>query len=209
MDYPVKYKNERDVEIPELLKFIDAHSDIKSSLDVGCADAKYSKDVWERIKDNYGVDMRRDPDVLPYLKVFARGDFVTLDPPRCDLVFSISAIEHYWVGVDKEDNPFAKQRLMAVKMAQLAKKYVFITFPYGVAADTGTNFVIYSKDTLPWFLEKLKDFKLSMRFYYSDNLQAGSPYEDVGEAVANTVLYDPKLGVRCVCIISGIRNEIQ
>ena len=208
MDFEVKYRNERDVEIPLLLEFIRKHKDIEKALDVGCARSVYLEKARELIKIFDCIDIEADQKASPFLDNYFLGDVIEKDLDIYDLVFAISVIEHYGVKQKPASCPLCSQKDMIKKLASLAKKYLFLSFPYGQPYTEPGEFIVISKDKLEYYLPALKDFNLKIRYYINDNLQAESKWYEVDQFVADASIYDKKYGIRCVCIVEGIRKDV-
>lgn len=122
MDFEVKYKNERDVEIPLLLQFIRDHPDIEKALDVGCARSLYACQVKDLVKAFDCIDFEKDEGVSQCYDQYFVGDLLEKSVGIYDLVFAISAIEHYGVKHKFSSCPICSQLEMVRKMTAAAKK---------------------------------------------------------------------------------------
>ena len=208
MDFKNKYKNERDVEIPCLIDFIKAHEDIEKALDVGYARSEYGHEVAGLIEFFDGIDLRRDKKALLYLDDYFLGDFleVALDP--YDFVFSISTIEHYGVKQKPHNCPECQQKKMVKRMAFLARKYIFLSFPYGQLDFIEGDHVVYAFGSLGELCKSLKEFDLKIRFFFNPDPRSDYKWFECTQIMADGVRHDPKLGVRCICIIEGVRKSV-
>jgi hypothetical protein len=206
--YLGNYRNSRDVEIPLLLEFVRSKPDIKSGLDVGCADSLYIWDLRAFLSLYDGVDLRADDRVAKALDNYFTGDvcYLHLDPH--DLVLAISAVEHYRVKQKPVAFPLFSQCRMVKKMARLARKYLFFSVPYGEPVFVPGEFMGYSKNRLGQLLFGIKDFDLKKRFFFCPNPPAGDAWSEIGQSEADKVGYSPELGVQCVCIVEGVRRGV-
>jgi len=205
MDFQVKYKNERDVEIPLLIDFIGKHKDIKKALDVGCYGALYLEKVKKIVKVLDGIDFISGNAVSHHLNTYYHGDVLERDLSLYDLVISISVIEHYGIKQKPTANYQDKQIELVKRIGELSKKYIFLTFPYGLPQQHENEFTQIDKEQLKRFEQILKDFKLIKTFYFNNNPPLGNPYVKIAQVVANNMEYVRTLGVRCICVLEGCK----
>lgn len=208
VDFPVKYRNERDVEIPLLMKFVKDHPDIKTALDVGCARAFYISWLRHHVLRLDGIDFDFDESINRYLSNYFTADFVGVDLDQYDLVTAISTVEHYGIKQKPDKCPFCVQIKFIEQMAWTTKKYLFLTFPYGQSALVKDEFMVYSALKLKTLLSSLEDFGLVVRFFYNRDPRQGLSWQECGSTIADDVWYDPEKGVQCVCVIEGVKKDV-
>jgi len=208
MDFKTGFGNERDIEVPVLLEYIKQHLDINSALDVGCADNVYSSTVKRMVEQLDGIDLKDDYTGKRHYSRYIVGDVLKEKLDKYDLVFSISAIEHYGVKQNPVDNPLKSQIKMVRKIAKLAKKYVFLTFPYGQKCQVSEEFRMVDNGTLLCFLAQLYGFKKEIKFYSTDVPTPEVAWIELTQHEANQVKYEPSLGVQCVAMIRAERKDV-
>lgn len=208
MEFKVKYKNERDIEIPLLIDFIKKHPDVEKVLDVGCARSLYIPLVKNLTRLLDCVDFERDEKLAPIFDNYFFGDATEVRLGQYDLVSAISVVEHYGVKQKPVLNYQDRQIALVEKIGQTAKKYVFLTFPYGELALIEGEFAVVDDVLLSMFEDVLDDFKLTKEFYFNINPQSGAKWIKTTPALASVVKHDPDLGVRCICILKGVRDEV-
>lgn len=204
IDFPIRYGNERDVEIPLLVNFVTARSAyIESTLDIGCHGSSYAEEVSQLVPMYDGIDFVVDPTVFRFFNRYFQGDVLSVDLEPYDLVTAISVIEHYGIKQEPSTAFRAKQRELVTRIGQLSKKYIFLSFPYGVAQQHENEFANIDKEQLERFERILKDFGLTKTFYYNLKPDPGSHWVRIVQAAADNIEYVRTLGTRCVCVLEG------
>lgn len=204
VDFPVRYCNERDVEILLLLNFVDAHStDIESALDIGCCGSVYALRISQLVPVYDGIDFAIDQAIVPLLDHYFQGDVLTVALEPYDLVSAVSVIEHYGVKQEPSIDFRSKQQELVARAGRLAKKYIFLSFPYGLPGMHENEFANIDEEQLKRFERILEDFRLTETFYFNDNPTLGSHWAEIVQAVASGIEYVRTLGTRCVCILEG------
>lgn len=208
MEFEVKYKNERDVEIPLLISFIKAHPDIKKALDVGCAGSLYVSQLREYLAFYDGIDLEADGRVAKALDHYFVGDVLDHEHGPYDLVFAISVVEHYGVKQKPTINYQDKQIELVKRIGELSEKYIFLTFPFGELGLIEGEFAIVDDVLLAMFWDVLSEYTLETEFYFNMNPQSGAKWAKTTLALASVVKHNPDLGVRCICVLKGVRDEV-
>jgi len=196
------YFSERNIEIPKLLEFLDRHSDeIETVLDVGCAGSQYLEEIKKRGKVINGVDMRYDEKIEDLLKDYTVADFLDLDFGTYDFVICLSTIEHYGVKQKPDPDYTGLQLFFFERLVLTAKKFLFVTFPYGEPAVHPNEFSAVYPWLLDRFLAGLEKYKVELEFYFNEEPQKGEGWRKIEREEAGRVKYDPSKGVQCVCIL--------
>jgi len=208
MDFPVKYKSERDVEIPLLIDFIKKCRDIDKVLDVGCARSIYLKQVRKLVRIFECIDMEFDKKANLFLDNYFIGDVTESNLGSYDLVFAISVIEHYGVKQRPASCPLCSQKDLVKKIASLAKKYVFLSFPYGQGAKIPGEFSVIANEELVFIIGALKEFALKVRFFGKTSPGVQKSWLEISQKRADQVVYDGRHGVTCVCIVEGEKKNV-
>jgi hypothetical protein len=131
-----RYYNNRDIEIPMLMTFLnDFDYGIYSLLDVGAHDshASYARKVAEFMKERpayHAIDILPDPITAQIVDGWFTGNFLEFEHEDYDCVISISAIEHAGITTYKAI-PMGERLKIVEKMFTLSKRFVFLTFPFG------------------------------------------------------------------------------
>lgn len=206
MDFPDKYQSERNVEIPLLLDFVKSRPDIKRALDVGCSHALYAKELSEAVPHLDGIDLVLDHDVNQYFKKFFVGDVLNLKLKLYDLVSCVSTLEHYGVKHETGDDYEAKQEALVKRLGSLAKKYVYITIPYGQPQHVLGTHSITGNKTLAKFRKALVGFKTTVEFYSKAFPENQGQWVQVPQKKADSVVYTPGGYVTCLCIIKAVKK---
>ncbi len=196
--------NERSIELPGLLKFIQKHSaNIGSLLDVGCALNEYSGDVSQLLKPSAvydGCDLEYDPNVAHNMRKYYVCDLLELDTPAYDCVISISVLEHVGVKLYNTVYPLLAQYRLFKKAYDMAVQFVFFSFPFGCKGEYENEYSNITDEQLGMFLD-ITDGRAECRFFYSNNPPQGNPYCEVSREEASTIELNKSLGVQCVCLL--------
>jgi hypothetical protein len=196
------YNSERDIEIPKLFEFLDRHSDeIEEVLDVGCAGSQYLEELKKKGKIVYGVDFIYGEKEDEILEDYTIGDFLDIRFKPYDLVICLSTLEHYGVKQNPDFDYTKLQLLFFKKLVSTAKKFLFVTFPYGVPGGHGGEFQNIPHSLLSMFLRVLGNAKYKLSFYYNDFPQTGSGWLEISQKEADIIPYYSTIGVQCVCIL--------
>ena len=208
--------NERDVEVPAVLKFTNEMLAAKSDcslLDVGghYAHATYGPGIRELLKNNIydACDILPDPPTEKLVNNYFVGNVSELSLNQYDLVTCISVIEHCGLTTYKRDDIYSEQCLIMKRLTDLAQKGLFLTFPYGlpgVYPDQYSNIfdTLLSKFTNQWLYSKGPAAKVETQFFYNDFSPKGLPWSELTHEQASQVPLDVDLGiVQCVCLFKA------
>ena len=203
-EYPIERKTDRDLELPVLYEFLDrTEGTIGSVIDVG---AHYS--TWyyaERLRtyvDLYdALDPNMDKDVAKIADDFFVEDAETHWFNTYDLVLCLSTIEHVGMYPIKAVDYKVKRRKIIEKMLKSAQKYLWLSFPVGLAHIIPGEMAIVTREELDDWLSLMQNYQVTIGFFHSDGPQAGFPWKTCEkEDVINSPYLD-HLGTRGICIL--------
>lgn len=205
-----KHLNSHDVEGPALCQFLRMFSGrIDSVLDVGAdySHAHYALDVRRLVKKYDAIDILLDPKVAAIVDRYYVGNVTTAALSHYDCVFSMSAIEHCGITTYKADSHREEQERVVAKIFQLSSRFVFLTFPYGLAGGHHGQYQNITPDVLlnlRGVAAKLGFLVLTEDFYYNPHSQQQRPWSLISKQEAGQVPYDPNVDVQCIGIVSWI-----
>lgn len=202
MTFSMIYRNERDVEIPLLLEFVDVHRP-SSLLDVGyagCAYAEPLRGVLGKDTEYIGVDKRRDRKVEEYLTGYHTGDVRHLDLATHEMVSSVSVLEHVGGQPVRAVNYAEQQVEFFQRLSDLAGRLLFVSFPFGLPGFVLGEYNNVTDEVLGRFLAI--EPGAVCRFFYNQGAQMGNEWVEVGRKDARNVELLPQMGVRCVCVLT-------
>lgn len=196
------YFSERDVEVPRLLQFVDAHPEIVTILDVGCFGSKYLYKLKERGKIIDGIDIKFGEEEKKFLRNYFVGNAVAYSLGRYDLVICLSTLEHAGISQYKVDDWRTEQLLLFKKVTECSRQFIYVTFPYGSSAFHEGVFANVTRIRLNEFLKTLpSNASKKLDFYFNEKPQAGQGWIKIRQDEADKIQYDRTKGVRCVCIL--------
>ena len=202
---PVFY-NERDVEIPALLKWLDQNDCRYSSvLDVGCALSAYLPEVRKLVGYLHGIDIQYDLKAVPFLDEYIVEDFLYADLPYYDFVYSISTIEH--IGVEYLHSKLYREMQIEffTKIVELAKRSFFVSFPYGEDDLFGGFYYNGNRRLLDDYLKAAKGCKITKRFISTPNQNDPEGWREIPQELADKATNELSGGVRSICILEGYK----
>jgi hypothetical protein len=200
------YYSERDIEVPQLLNFVDAHSkEITTILDVGYYGSQYLKILKEKGKIIDGIDLKLGEGEREFLRNYFVGNAVTYPLGQYDLVICLSTIEHAGIKQYKMDDFVKEQNCLFKKVVDASKRFIYVTFPYGDSAFLEGEFVNMTRNSLYGFLSAIPKAVCKTSFYFNDRVYAVSGWTEISQDDADKIQYDPAKGGRCVCILEAIK----
>lgn len=213
--------NERDIEIPEAQQYVAervAKGDINTLFDVG---AHYSynyyaqsfRDILGQEKAYHAIDVLDCPETTKIVDSYFVNNVMNLTSrPTYDIVTCISTLEHVGIyehieGGPTEDHINSKKSFV-VQLYALAKKGLFITFPYGKEGIFRPHYANITHDFLDFMglSGKVRGYGVSAHWYYNEFPQGKEQWKVISEADADNVILEPSKGVQCVCIFSASRT---
>jgi len=202
------YFSERNIEVPQLLNFVDAHSkEITTILDVGCYGSQYLKELKERGKIVDGIDIKPGTVEKEFLQNYFVGNAVTYPLGQYDLVICLSTLEHAGIMPGYRVTDFVEeQNILFKKVVDASKRFIYVTFPYAStpAFQEGQS-VNMTRNRLDEFLKAAPKDACKMRFYFNEVVYAISGWTEISQDDADKIQYDPCKGARCVCILEAIK----
>lgn len=200
--------SERDIEIPQLLGFVNAHSkEIATILDVGCFGSQYLKELKESGKIVDGIDVRPGGE-RKFLRNYFVGNALTYPLERYDLVICLSTLEHAGIEHYTVDDFMEEQDALFKKLLDTSKWFIYVSFPYGIPVVHEGRFANVTKNRLNRFLaEVISKATYEMSFYFNNRPHDGFGWTSISQNDADKIYYDPTEGVRCVCILKVTLRE--
>ena len=211
-EFPVNLRTDRDCEAPVLKEWIEKIAPINSLLDVGAhssrQDGHYAEFVRKHVQRYDGIDILHDPITAEILDHYFIGNAnlftKKVDDPsieKWEVVICVSTIEHAGLSTYKGD--YIKERNDLFKNClELAKKYVWISFPVGQKYTYPNQLSIITKEILTKWEKSVKDYKVTQRFFYNQGPQAGHPwYEHKKREVALKIPYIDFIGNQSICVM--------
>ena len=176
----MSYGNERDVEVPALVDFVERHVDAaKSILDVGAAGshATYAPRIVERLPAYYAaIDKVADPDTAAIVDDWTCGDMlagtVTAEVGPFDAVTCISVIEHVGVKPWRSDTWKEERLLFFHALLQASRHAVLLTAPYGHGGVVNEYQCVSPEELATWSaIASVVGFSGRPRFYRGESPQ--------------------------------------
>lgn len=204
--------NERDVEIPWTMDKIETNKDnIGEAFDMGAHYAwfTYAKQVKEILKGKHitGVDILPDDKTSAIFDEYIVGNVLDkslFHPKRkYDCVFSISALEHAGISTYQEEDWQLEQRKVFQRMYELANKFLFVTFPFGMPALDKGQFGMIDLGQLGRFYAIAKIGEQKSTFFIRNEDKS---WREVLIEEAAAYIYDPGKGVECICCLEIIKK---
>lgn len=196
------YNSERDVEIPALFNFLETHAkEIESVLDVGCYGSQYLKELqkYKFIVD--GIDISFGETEKQFLANYFTGNIVDYSSSKYDLVICLSTLEHSGIEQYQVKNWLNERYFVIEKISSLATKFIFLTFPYGIAGGHPNFFENVTREQLDKFKEIFGDVNFSLKFFVNSFPQSGQGWLEISQSEADKEEYDPTKGVQSVCVL--------
>lgn len=209
-----RHFNERDVEIPALIDFLRAREGrFFSLLDVGAfgSHAYYAPLVKSLFPGSayHGVDIKPDPRTAELLNRYHQGNVLELPLGRYDVVFSVSTIEHCGMTSYKSDDPAAERFQVFCRLRDLAKKYLFLTFPFGLEGEFPGEYANITAAELDRYAAACPGAAVKTRFFYNEFPQGREKWVAVDRKKASGVALRADRGVQCVCILEIEKPEAR
>ena len=201
------YFSERDIEIPELLKFADEHSNkINTILDVGCYGSQYLDQLKQKNKIIDGIDLAFGKKEKEFLRNYFVGNILDKELEMYDLAICLSTLEHSGIEQYQVKDYKAEQVRVFKKIIDIADHFIFLTVPYGAEALVPGFYANMTKARLAVLLGFLDNFNISLEFYFQDKTQPNSIWILIDQDKADLISFDPKKAVQCVCILKAIKK---
>jgi hypothetical protein len=198
--------SERDVEVPQLLNFVDTYSkEITTILDVGCFGSQYLKQLKEKGKIVDGIDLKPSTIERGFLQNYFVGNAVTYPLGKYDLVICLSTIEHAGIKGYRVNDFVKEQNSLFKKVVDASKHFIYVTFPYAHAPSLQEGQAVnMTRNRLDTFLNAIPMANCETRFYFNEVVHAVSGWIEITQDYADKIQYDPAKGCRCVCTLEVI-----
>jgi len=205
------YRNERDIEIPALTGSIRDHlNDINSFIDIGAhwSHAFYAPGVKNilvnRVYD--AVDILSDDLTSKIVDHYFIGNVCEpgFQLESYDYVACVSVIEHCGLTTYKENNYRNEQYKLFDKLTSLAKKYLFLSFPFGLddiypgQLANITNTQLYAFE---YMAAKQGLHLANSQFYFNEFAPGGEPWYLISREEAATKPMIKEKGTQCIGIV--------
>jgi hypothetical protein len=196
------FHNERDVEIPLLVEWLEKNDcQLGSVLDVGYRQNHYAP--FAQISSGYlmGIDLIPDPSLYQFYDELVHEDFLYADLPKVDWVFSISTIEH--IGVEYSPTLLYRdlQLFSLEKMVKLANMGVFLTLPYGEGILFSGKYLQWGHRELEEAKAILKGTKYQTKFYSTPDPKEPGGWREVRKDLADKSTGDLSKGVDTIAVL--------
>ena len=205
------HKNERDLEIPAVLKSVSNHiKDIDSLLDVGChwSWAYYANQLREILQtrkyDGIDIIIKEDNQTPNILDKYHVGDICSTELPKYDYVACISSIEHCGLSTYKRDDFRAEQHKVFSRLLDVANKYLFLSFPFGLDHVYEGEYANITDLQLLDFttMAAAQSFIINdLQFYFNEFSPGGEPWQYISWRDAAKKPMIKEKGTQCVGII--------
>ena len=206
-EFKVDGKTDRDAEIPLLLDYVKSIK-FESLLDVGAhysghiGYSGYAKDIRLLTKIYDGIDILNDNITNKILDKFYVGNAIDYPLQKYDVVLCVSTIEHSGISTYKKEDPYEERNKLFKRCLELAKKYVWISFPVGLEYTYPNELSIIPERQLIEWENLTKDYKVRERFAYTQGAQAGLPhYEHTKRDVAIKIPYIDYVGNSSIAVL--------
>lgn len=198
------FGNERDVEVPDLLAFVERHR-VGSLLDVGAhwSHAHYARQLRRLVKVYHGVDILPDPQTAEILDAYHVGNVLDFDSPGSyDCVVSVSTLEHCGISTYRVDDYRGERDQVFEKCLSLARRHVWLSFPVGKPFFLPGEFANVTGDCLDGWVRRVSElgWRMNRRFFYLND--DGRTYRPVAPGVALGHEYDLSRIQQSFCIMT-------
>lgn len=209
-EFPIQWRTDRDVENPLVIEFLQKIAPIESLLDCGAhsstGDDKYGKQIRPFIKHYAGIDIMDDLEARKVLDAYYIGNINQFwqDSNLYDVVICVSSIEHSGVSTYK-GNPIEERMKLFKRCLELARKYLWISFPTGLEYTYPNELSIITETTLKTWedIVRNKGYKLKERFFHNQGgPQLGTPWIEHNNRKAATLQqYWDYCGNQSLCVL--------
>ena len=200
------YFSERDIEVPQLLNFVDAYSkEITTVLDVGCYGSQYLKELQKRGKIVDGIDITPGTIEKEVLQNYFVGNAVTYPLGKYDLVICLSTLEHAGIKGYRVNDFVKEQNFLFKKVVDASKRFIYVTFPYASTPSLQEGQAVnMTRNRLDEFLKLVPNASYDLRFFFNAVVHDVLGWAEIPHELADTIPYAPEKGCRCVCILEVI-----
>lgn len=207
--YNIKYKNERDLEVPAICELVSIHlSEISNLLDVGAhySHQHYAYELRNILgtKQYDGIDILQDDITSMITDSYYTGNICDFHNAPYDYVSCISSIEHSGLTTYKQNDFRSEQIKVFTSLLNLTKKYLFMSFPFGLDHIYENQYANITDNILDKFSSIAVDHGFFIResgFYFSEFAPGGEPWFQISRYEASQKPMIKEKGTQCVCLI--------
>lgn len=201
--------NERDVEILALKKFVDQVSaDVESFIDVGAhwSWSYYAKQIRALLpfpKSYTAVDVLYCPQTEEIVDQYIVGNVCELEFSKHDLVACVSTIEHSGITTYQVEDYQAEQDKVLLRLLELANKYLFLSFPFGLDDLYPGQYANITNEQLSRWEEygASRGFQVYSQFWFNEFPQGRLCWNLISRAEASLKPMRPERGTQCIGVI--------
>lgn len=203
-EFPIKYRTDRDVEVPLLLEFLE-ETRPTSLLDVGAhwSHASYAPEVRKLVKTYDAVDILPDPqmaDIVDHYYVGKLGDHLER-LPKYDTVICVSTLEHAGISTYK-GNYLAERFGLFRQCLELAEKNAWFSFPVGQNYCYPDELAVVTRGHLKTLKALAVGRLIEERFFLTQGCPVGHPwYEHQKKDVALKIPFIDFIGCQSLCVM--------
>lgn len=211
-----KHFNSHDVEDVALCDFLRFFQNrIGSVLDVGAHDSvrHYCREAKRIVNGRYeAIDILPDPDTALLVDKYHVGNFkhFSFGDEGFDAIISVSSIEHSGLTTYKADHGdhHRERDEMLTHMFWWARKFVFVTFPFGQEGMVSGQYANITDEALLDFESSARSRQfapLACDFYFSEHPQNKKPWTWISREEAAMVPLNPAIEVQCIGVCSWMK----
>lgn len=209
-EFPVAWRTDRDAEVPVFMEFF-LRTRPESLYDFGAhySDQTYLPKILPHLYNYMGIDLQPSAEIEKLMNdnphaYYVVDDFNSLKLyDQKTMVICISTLEHVGVYVQKPDRPIEwEQDLAFERCLEMARAYVFLSFPVGLPNFIPGEFSTITEAHLSRWEYRLRPYSWTERFFFTEGAQAGHPWrEHQCRDFAVTRPYVETVGNQSICVL--------
>ena len=210
-----KHYNDRDLEIPAVLEYVTARRHkIDSALDVGAhhAYAHYAPAMRSLLTGKLydSVDFQLCEETQKCVDNYFVGDFKSLDK-QYDLVMCISTLEHCGMYAPAAEDYVAEQKSVVEHILKTARKYAFLSFPFGAEGVWRPHYTNITLDLLNWMIERGKQlgFEADILTVYNEFPQGREKWGVIPLEEASLKPLKIDRGIQCLGVLTFEHTGVE
>lgn len=209
-DIKYVHKNERDIEVPSLLVSVQNKLDnINTLLDVGChwSWAYYAPQLKSLLCNKLydGIDVYdKDEQTKTILDHYITGNVCDVELLQYDYVSCISSIEHCGLTTYNVSDFRSEQVRVFRRLAELARRYLFLSFPFGLDHLYEGQYANITNTLLQQFNSIAEEnglFIEECEFYFNEFSPGGEPWQKITRREATQKPMIRERGAQCICLV--------
>ncbi len=212
--------NERDIEIPTLLKSVEQSlPKINSFLDVGAwySFYHYASQLAELLgPERYyaGVDIQSCKKTEMILDDYFIGNVldVSLKQNKWSYVSCVSTIEHCGLSTYKKEDFREEQTKVFKQLLALSSYKVFLSFPFGLDDVYPKEYANITDDMLARWKYIANNFgftnAFNKQFWFNEFPQGKEKWLQISKGEAAEKPMVPEKGTQCVCLVEFTKKDI-